>query len=277
MPLAGAIKEIVTFQFTGASHWNSFYTLLFAPLGVLFMLFSPGIALLGFALIALHLTVAGHHGVDRSWIGHVHHMAPTVAFLSAALAVGIGRIIRLINTNAAGLHQIRGAAAALFALGLVLYSTNYTMTWAQTSNLRVTMQPLEPTWENPAWELVRQLPEDAIPIVPNEVSIAVSNRTVSYTYRESLLDKARDRGMGAGTHLIVNNKHKKIQEWGLQMAGAKIIATSGNYTLLTWDEGAKDPTLPREPNLGLPRPGERSTGRDKTYPGLINLRNTPDR
>jgi hypothetical protein len=277
MPLVGAVQELFAGELPGLPFWDSFYVLLFAPLGALFMILAPEVAIVGVLLTAFHLTVSRHHGVDRSWTGHVHHMAPAVAFLTAATIIGAGRVLRVLSANTPSVRSARGAATALLTLLLVVYSTYYTTEWGQSTNLRVTMKPLEPVWESPAWALVRQLPADAIPIVPNEVSIAVANRPAVYTYRESLLDKAPDQGMGAGTHLILNNAHKTVRDWALQMAGAEVVDTAGMYTLIRWDAGAKDLSLPRDPNLGLPRPGDTAAGRQSVYPGLINQKNTPDR
>jgi hypothetical protein len=274
MPLVGALRELVAGSMPGLAFWDSFYLLLLAPFGVVLLLLAPEVGALGALLVVFHLTVARHHGVDRAWSGHIHHVAPAVAFLTAATAIGAGRLLRFVG--ATPISSVRRVTRWGLCLALVAYSTFWTVRWAQARNLRVTLTSLAPAWEHPAWSLVRLLPQEAIPIVPNNVSIAVANRTESYTYRESLLEKAPDRGMGAGTHLIVDLAHPSVVEWGLSMPGATVLETAPPFQLLGWDAGAKDPTLPRDPDLGLPRPGDSSATRDRLYPGLSQEANTPD-
>ena len=79
--------------------------------------------------------------------------------------------------------------------------------------------------------------------MPLEVSLAASARPYSYTFSESLLDKAPDRGLAAGTHLVVHRDNVQVLAWGKAMPGARVVGEQEPYVLLSWDEGAADPTL----------------------------------
>ncbi|MFT4977427.1 MAG: hypothetical protein ACI8S6_003332, partial [Myxococcota bacterium] len=96
MPLSNALGGVLSGGPVFVEGWvalDSFYSLLWYPLGALALL-APELALPAAALIAMHMTVPYGHGVDRSWGGHCHHMAPAAAFLFSAVAVGGGRLMR---------------------------------------------------------------------------------------------------------------------------------------------------------------------------------------
>ena len=84
--LLGAQSNI----FRGLALQNRFYALIWIHSGALHF-WSPccGPAV---GLILLHMTVPEGHGVDRSWSGHCHHMAPAVAFAVSATTIGAASI-----------------------------------------------------------------------------------------------------------------------------------------------------------------------------------------
>ncbi|MFT5686404.1 MAG: hypothetical protein ACI8RZ_007360, partial [Myxococcota bacterium] len=198
MPLSGAIKG-VTGETTGAifvEGWlylERFYALMLIPLG--FLIFAaPNTALPGIGLIAFHMTIPEGHGIDRSWSGHCHHMAPAAAFLIAAMIQGGGRLLRLL----AGQTRRRQIAAVVVAAMLLGVSGKTWQDWSAYYNLVTGFSAKPPAWEHPVWSLVRQLPDDAVPIGSKDASIALSSRARSYTYDESLSTKAPRYGLAAG-------------------------------------------------------------------------------
>ncbi|MDG1478298.1 MAG: DUF2079 domain-containing protein [Myxococcota bacterium] len=241
MPLASAVKGVTGETGSGAiflEGWlylERFYALMLVPLGVL-ILAAPNTALPGVGLILLHMTIPEGHGVDRSWSGHCHHMAPAAAFLIAAMIQGGGRLLRLI----AGQTRPRQVAAVLVALGLLGAGGKTWQGWSATYNLVTGFSAKPPVWEHPVWSLVRQLPDDAVPIGSKDTSIAISNRARSYTYDESLAQKASRYGLAAGTHLIADSRKSDLIAWGMAMEGAEVIAESAPFVLISWTPGARD-------------------------------------
>jgi hypothetical protein len=151
------------------------------------------------------------------------------------------------------------AGQVALAAGLGGYLFAWERAWAQSFNVIVAWAPTEPAWRDPAWDMIEALPPDAVPIVPNRLSLAVSARARSYTARESLLDKS-DAGMGAGTHAIVHRLDEPVLDWAMAMPGARAIADNEDWRLITWDAGAADPSLPRDAprRIEMPRSGEYS-------------------
>jgi hypothetical protein len=218
--------------------WD-FYALCWAPVGALGLL-APLTSLPGLALMLLHMSVPWGLGVDRAWGRHVHHLAPALPFLMAAAVLGLGRVWRWLHHARLGgaARALRWAlAGTLLALGLGL-----DLAWARGFNLVLSPWPHWPTTWHPAWGLLQPLPPDAVPIVPVEASIAVSARPRSYTFGESLPDKASTQGLGAGTHLLVHRDDAAVLAWGQAMPGARVQAEADPWLLLTWDAGAADPT-----------------------------------
>jgi len=125
MPLQNAVASLGSGQIflEGWLYRYRFYALVWVPMGT-FALFSPLVALPGLALCLLHMTVPDGHGVDRSWSLHCHHMAPAVAFASAATAIGIGRIMRFMQRLPLG-----SGLQTLFFIGLGTWSTWWWWSW----------------------------------------------------------------------------------------------------------------------------------------------------
>jgi hypothetical protein len=248
MPLSSAVKGITgqtgggVIFLEGWLYLEQFYSLLWIPLGFL-VLAAPNTALPGAALILLHMTVPEGHGVDRSWSGHCHHMAPAAAFLLSAMIEGGGRLLRLIAGGEGAGRVPRSVLAVGLAAGLLAWSGRTWQDWSVYYNLVTGFSAQTPAWEHPVWSLVRQLPDDAIPIASKDASIAISNRARSYTYDESLGQKAPHAGLAAGTHLIADSRKYELVSWGMAMPGAEVVAEAAPFILITWqadgiDEGA---------------------------------------
>lgn len=98
MPLQNAVQSLGSgrIHLEGWLYINRFYLFLWVPMGV-FAIFCPGLALAGVALCVLHMTVPNGHGVDRSWAGHSHHMAPAAAMAVTAMTIGGARVFRWLR------------------------------------------------------------------------------------------------------------------------------------------------------------------------------------
>ncbi len=243
----------------GLPYLQDFYELVWAPVGLLALL-SPLTALPGLALLLLHMTIPHNHGVDRFWGAHAHHMATVLPFVLAATIMGAGRLIRFIDESRRFqvvmewltgpvpvlrhfATQPRAPArllAACVAAGLLFYSGTWYYMWGSYFNLVMVPFPRRPGYWHSAWALVEQLPPDAIPLVSNQVSLAVSHRPLAYTFQESLLDKARDRGLSAGTHMIIDSRNEAVISWAMSMDGAQVLSREGGFLLLGWEPGARD-------------------------------------
>jgi len=252
----------------GLQSLGSFYGLMWAPLGFAGLL-APLSALPGVALLLLHMTVPWGLGVDRVWGGHAHHVAPMVPFFVCAAVLGAARLLQLAR------HPRLGAAGrvlpwVLVAVGLG-WGAVFDLGWAQRSNLVIRPLPAYPDLWHPAWQLVGALPDSAVPIVPLEVSLVVSERPRSYTFSESLLDKAPQHGLAAGTHLIVHRDNTVVVDWGMAMPGAAVIGEAEPYLLIGWTPGVADPTVARwgrQPPEPLKTVVYRVEGPDGLPPGV---------
>jgi uncharacterized membrane protein len=224
--------------FFGLERFQSFYAITWAPVGLVGLL-SPVTLLPGLGLMLMHMTVPWGHGVDRYWGGHVHHLAPLVPFFVTAAILGAARLIRLCR------HPRLGRAGLVLpwivVAGALGYGLWFDLAWARGLNLVVKPWPSWPERWHPAWALLAPLPPEAVPVVPLDASLAASARARSYTFTESLEDKAPGLGLGAGTHLLVHQDNEDILEWGLGMPGAEIVARADPYLLIGWTEGAEDP------------------------------------
>ena len=276
MPLVNAIKQVLRWPpqvfLDGWPYLGEFYSLLWAPIGLI-ALFSPSLLLPGLGLVFLHMTVPWGHGVDRSWGGHVHHMGPALPFFTAAAIFGAARVIRLMQR--VPLHASRLVTVVCILLGT--YALNWNQNWASYYKLRTAIGPTPPTYTHPAWTLVREhLTQEDAPIIGTELALAVSSRTRSYTFDESLQDKAPGRGLAAGTHLIVDHRNTEIYEWGMAMTGATEVAKEGPFVLITWAPGALDQNIPASiPGMKRGLPTWPGMPRDRTVIDGVPPRTTP--
>lgn len=257
MPMKNAVGSLLEGNPIFLEGWaakDTFYALLWFPLGA-FALLAPELALPAAGLVFLHMTVPYGHGVDRNWGGHCHHMAPAAGFLIAAMVVGGGRLVRGLQHLPLPKWLQQVLAIAVFGVSLA-WGGQHWNSWARDFHLIEAWQATPPTWRHPAWALVNQLPDNAIPIVSKNVSIAVSNRSRSYTFDESIFDKARGEGLAAGTHLIVDQRRTDVVRRAMAMTGAEVIAESEPFVMITWQGGARDrqamqQSLPRSANPWL--------------------------
>ncbi len=246
MPLANAVGGMgagsgVVFL-DGWPFFDRFYVDLLLPLGVLGLL-APLPLVPAAGLVLFHLAIPVGHGIDRSWGGHCHHLAPAVPFLVVASIEGAGRLLRWLG-RVPGPRAVAAGLVVGAALGLGGWTVARDRAWASEQNLRVTALPKNPAWVHPAWGLAEKLPADAVPAVPKDLAPVVAARRVSYTYDGSLESKARAGGLGAATHALVDTRQAGVEERVRAMAGATLVAEDGPFRLYTWSAGATDPAWP---------------------------------
>ncbi len=97
MPLENALGSLGHQRvfLEGWVYHTRFYALVFIPLGLLGYL-APLVGIPAIALCLFHMSVPGGHGVDRSWSGHCHHMAPAIAFSVLSILIGGSRVARWV-------------------------------------------------------------------------------------------------------------------------------------------------------------------------------------
>ena len=269
MPLENALRSILAGDraiFLDGWAWRwSFYGLLVVPFGALLLL--GGEALLpAVALVVLHMTVPVGHGVDRSWAGHAHHMAPATGFAAIAGTLGVGRLLRLVLP---GRGWGRVAVGTAVIAGMVLVAVRSWQPWADEQNLVVAVVPTNPAWVHPAWELAQEIPAEAVPIASKDTSLVVSRWERSYTVDGSLAFKAPQEGLAAGTHLILDERQTGLLAWAMAMPDAKVVARSSPFALVRWGEGP-DPSWAkmRTAKLTRPPPYSGSYRRRQDIPGV---------
>ncbi|MEC7949601.1 MAG: DUF2079 domain-containing protein [Myxococcota bacterium] len=244
MPLASAVGGIGGDQgivfLDGWPFAQRFYRDLLIPTGALGLL-APLVALPGAALTVFHMAIPGGHGIDRSWGGHCHHLAPAVPFLVLASIDGAGRALRLL-ARAPGGGWVRRMLVGIAGLALAGWVGLGAQAYMARQNVRVSLVPLNPAWVHPAWDLLATLPADAVPAVPKDLAPAVADRRIAYSLDGSLGNKAPEAGLGAATHALVDTRQEGIEPRVARMPGVELIGADGPFRLYTWTPGANDRT-----------------------------------
>lgn len=250
-PLVNALAEVVAALrgegLPGLPWLTSFYLPLLLPLGLL-GLASPLTVAPALGLLFMHMTVPQQYGVDRSYVDHVHHLAPILAFLLVAVIEGAARLAGWSARLGAG---ARPAVALGLGLSLV-FAAHHTARFGQGYHLAWSWTRWTPPYQHPAWTLAERLPADAVPVVSVKHSVVASGRARSYTWEESIHDKARGQGLGAATHMIAPLACTEAVEWAMTMPGARVVDHSENHVTITWDAGARDPSPRRREDRWTP-------------------------
>ena len=241
-PMNASVSNLIrsdgTLHFEGYYYFGNFYALLLVPVGLVGLL-SPLPAAVGALLILLHMTVPTGQGVDRSWTGHCHHLAPLAGFLLVAGVEGAGRLLRALA--ALPLGRLRPLLIGALCLGGLVYGVEQYALFARQQNLRVSLLPQAPVWTHPIWELVAQVPPGAGLLVSRVDAIAASSRPDGWTFDDSLGEKRPRQGLGVGTYMAVQDKYTCAVAGAMAMSGATVVAAARGYSLIRWDEGAVDP------------------------------------
>ena len=243
MPLANAVGGMGGGQnvifLDGWPFIDRFYRDLLVPVGLLALL-APGPLIPAAGLVLFHMAIPNGHGIDRSWGGHCHHLAPAIPFLVVATIDGAGRLVRLAGRVPGGIWPRRLLVGAV-AIGLAGLLGHSTRDFGQRQNVRLTLLPTDPTWVHPAWRLVTQIPEDAVPVVSKHLSILVSNRRTSYTIDGSLDSKAPMLGLGAGNFGIVDTRQGNAEARMMAMPNAVLLDEKSPFRLYSWTGGSPEP------------------------------------
>jgi uncharacterized membrane protein len=253
MPLQNAVGSLghERIFLEGWLYQTRFYALVFIPLGMLAYL-APLTALPAVAICLLHMTVPDGHGVDRSWSGHCHHMAPAVAFSCIATIIGGSRLMRWVMLRRFGVWQWLPSAAILILS--VTWASWWWLEWSQYYNLVVSITEKDPEWEHPAWVLQRELPDDAVPVASKNTALVVSSYLRSYTIDESIYSKERVKGLSAATHAIIDSRRSDVMSRLMAMEGAEIIAKEDPFVLVRWDASAVDLYVKSKTKFKRPQP-----------------------
>ncbi|MCK6505032.1 DUF2079 domain-containing protein [Myxococcota bacterium] len=242
-PLVNALRTVFAARgpqdLPGLAHVEEFYALLWAPVGLL-ALASPLTLLPGAGLLLMHMTVPYNNGIDHFWSGHAHHVAPLLPFVLVATIEGLGRLVALAGRWRPRGHPVGATLAAVATALLLAHAASWTWTWGTGFHLAWSWRPWTPPYEHPAWTLARRLPAEAVPVVSVRHAVVVSDRRTSYTWEESLHDKARGRGLGAATHLIAPASLAEVTAWALSMDGAQVVDEAEGYVTIAWTPGARD-------------------------------------
>jgi hypothetical protein len=264
MPLENALLSLghKSIFLEGWLYKTRFYALVWIPLGS-FALLAPLIAAPAIAIILLHMTVPEGHGVDRSWSGHCHHMAPAVAFAVVSTIIGSIRLFRWLSKYSWGSHISKGIALCSF-----LWMGWWWNSWSGYYNLRISLIPSPPTWEHPAWELISELSEDDIPIVSKNTAITASHFIKSYTFDESLYQKESQRGLVAGTHIIVDSRRSDVLQWIEQFSAAELQKEIEGFRLYDIQKVSRDPFVQSKPKFKKPPPYTGEFKKGELIPGV---------
>jgi len=205
--------------------WENFYSGFVRPVHFLAFL-SPLTILPGFGALFFHLTAPAHGGVDTSWTGHIHHMAPIVGFVIAATIESIGRIVRWSG----GLGRVRTPALLVGGAACVVTTFMLASFWANYLDLKAAWKLEHPSEVAPEWAIIEALPPDAAIATDSKMSLVIANRKNAYTYDESLADKRPSEGLSALDFILVRKLDRSWVQL-IQDADGKPVAETERYEL----------------------------------------------
>ena len=197
---------------------DNFYSAFLKPIQFLALL-SPITLAPSLGALFFHLTAPAHGGVDTTWSGHFHHMAPVVGFVIAASIESVGRLIRWSRRWA----QWRTHLLVASSIGIIAVSATAMSPWMSFLNLTpaITLQTPQSIAEE--WAFLDHIPSDASVATDSHLSLLIANRKEAFTYDESLADKRPGQGLNALDFIIVRKGDKS---WREQVVAAKGIAVA---------------------------------------------------
>lgn len=248
MPLENALRSLGHQQIflEGWLYKTRFYSLIWIPIGTIAIL-SPFVAAPALALSVLHMTVPEGHGVDRSWSGHCHHMAPAVAFAVCATTIGAARFMNILKR-----WPLRQVSIPIVAAISFIWMSWWWHSWSGYYNLRTGFLPTEPEWKHPVWNLIEQLDKSDIPIVSKNTALAASHFPKSYTFDESLYQKESRRGVSAGTHIILDKRRQDVMQWVQSLNTITLIDEIEEFQLYSIEKGTRDIWTTKPPKFKKP-------------------------
>jgi uncharacterized membrane protein len=206
---------------------QNFYLTFFKPVHFLAVL-APITLLPAVGIFFFHLTAPEHGGVDTTWDGHIHHMAPVIAFIVASTMIGIGRIVRFTTR----MGRFRSHVLSIAGAGLLVVTAMLAKPWMNYLGLSpaVTLSSPAPNLIAPEWALMADIPTDVSVATDSHMSVVISNRKHAYTYDESLRDKRPGEGLSALDFILVR---KLDRSWvaTIQEAGGVPVGETPDYEL----------------------------------------------
>ena len=260
MPLQNALGSLGQQRvfLEGWVYHTRFYALVFIPLGLLAWC-APLVAAPAVALCVLHMSVPDGHGVDRSWSGHCHHMAPALAFSTIAIVTGGTRVGKWLTVKRFG--KWKWLLPAVLAIGSLGWSRWWWLEWADYYNLVLSTSVEEPEWTHPAWTLkdtfLENQSEDAILVVNKNTALIASDQLRSYTLDESIFGKEPRKGLGAGDRIIFDERRRDISTYVQRMQGAEQVSTEEVFGLWCWPATSVDTGVMTKPRF---KPAQVYTG-----------------
>ena len=204
---------------------ENFYSGFVRPVHFLALL-SPLTILPGFGALFFHLTAPAHGGVDTSWTGHIHHMAPIVGFVIAASIESTGRLVRWSKF----FGRVRVPLLLVGAVAMVASTVILGRFWASYLGLQPALVLKKPTEIAPEWALIEALPSGASVATDSKMSLVIANRKHAYTYDESLADKRPGEGLSALDFILVRKQDRSWVEL-IKKAKGKPVRETERYEL----------------------------------------------
>jgi hypothetical protein len=208
-----------------AADFSEFYAAFLKPVHFLALL-SPLTLVPGLAALFFHLTAPVHGGVDTTWTGHIHHMAPIIGFVVAAAIVGVGRL-RLWSEH---LGKAQGPAIWIAVGAATAATVALAIPWMGFLGLHPTAQLTRPTEVAPEWALMATVPPEAAVATDTHAALVIANRRHAFTYDESLADKRPGEGLSAVDFILVRKKHTSWMAL-VEDAKGKPVGESAQYVL----------------------------------------------
>lgn len=261
-PMASHMSDLFTWPLPITRSWadvDAFYLEFLKPLHFLAVL-APSAWLPALGPLFFHLTAPADGGVDTNFSHHVHHMAPVAAFVIAGAILGLGFLNSLMERLLKSKIWIMRLGVAILIAGV---GWTYTAPWLSRFRItpRLTLSvPLDRP-PAPQWILAAKAPRDAIIATDAASSLTVSSRRESYTYDESLSDKAPRKGLKAVEWLMVRRAHTPWITLAKAWPGAEVKGEAGEYILFHLPDSGRGqlppgPLFPSEGRWAPTTPGQ---------------------
>lgn len=206
--------------------FDNFYRVFFSPVQYL-GLFAPLTLLLSAPALWFHATAPNNGGVDTTWSGHIHHLAPIATLLAAAAIEGMGTLVRWVRFR----PRWQGLLVLIAAVAPMWWTVPLLKNVLRWNNLRTewTLTPRTDPPDAPEWALIAATPPDAAICTDTIGSILVSSRERSYTYNESLNDKEPQRGIAACDYILVRRSDASWVSRAKAARASELIGETRNY------------------------------------------------
>ena len=204
---------------------DNFYGAFLKPIQFIAVL-SPVTLAPSLGALFFHLTAPAHGGVDTTWSGHIHHMAPIVGFVAAASIEAVGRLSRWLRRWSRAKPLLIGTTA----LAVTAVSVIAARPWMAFLNLSPSMSLTMPSTVADEWTFLEHIPEDAAVATDSHLSLLIANRAEAFTYDESLADKRPGQGLQAVDFIILRKGDKSWRKQ-VEASGGQPVAETRLYEL----------------------------------------------